>query len=496
MAWQDFKIVGAFNKERTAQFDAQDTVNWSILLDETGKKPVALQGTPGLKAAITLEDGTAPVRYMGVFNDIWYAVAGENVYTINSLLTPSLIGTINTDSGTVFMTVNNAGQVILVDGVDGWIYDPATGDFLEITATDFPSKPLGVVYQDDFFLVPDGETNIWYMSGPNDGFSWDVLDTATVRKYPGYLTGVAVLGPRVYFFKVNSTEVWFNQGLADFPFRRDNNLIFNTGCTAPGSIYQLEGYLYWLSNAASGEHTVMMTKGGMPTIISTQAVNNLISTFTNPDDVQAYSYKDSGHQYYVMSWTDDDTTLVFDQTIAEVAGLQHAWFRMATQPKRFKEDQPYSAKTRHWSSCYVNYNGVNYVGDYRKPVIYSMSLDHKDNDGEPIRRERVFRHMIQPTYQYQQVDAMRVDFRQGVGENVALPSLIAPQAYLALSANGGLSFVDEMPAPLGRVGQYTTRTQWRMLGIHEDFVGKVSIYADVAPIYMLGAALDVKNLRT
>ncbi len=495
MAWQDFKVVGAFNKERTGQLDAQDTVNWYILLDETGKKPTALQGTPGLKQEIVIEEGSAEVRYMGVFNGVWYALIGENFYSISSLLIPTFIASINTNIGTVFMALNNGGQIILVDGVDGWIYDIASGDFTEITDDDFPSQPLGVVYVDDYFLIPDGETNIWYLSAPNDGFSWDVLDTATVRKYPGYVTGVGVVGTRVFFFKVDSTEPWFNQGTADFPFRRDNNLIFNTGCTAPGSIYQMEGYLYWLSTSGSGESTVCMTKGGAPNIISTQAVNNMINNFTHPNDVQAYVYKMAGHQFYVMNWTTDDKTLVFDQTIAEVAGIQQAWFRMEMQPKRFKEGQPYSAKTRHWGSCHVFYNDVHYIGDYRKPVIYSMSLDYASNADEPIRRERVFRHLTQPTYQYQQVDAFRVDFRQGVGTSTNVAT-IAPQAYLSLSPNDGLSFVDEMPAPLGRIGEFKRRTEWRMLGICEDFVGKIAVYSDVSPIFMLGGAIDVKNLRT
>lgn len=495
MAWQDFKVVGPFNRERTPQFDAQDTVNWYVLLDETGKKPVALQGTPGLKQELVLQSGTDPVRWMGVFNGVWYALAGENFYSISSLFVPTIIGAINTNVGTVFATINNAGQIILIDGVDGWIYDTIGGGFTQITSPDFPGQPLGVVYVDDYFLIPSGETNIWYLSGPNDGNAWDVLDTATVRKYPGFLTGVGVVGTRTYFFKVDSTEVWFNQGLADFPFRRDNNLIFNTGCTAPGSIYSMEGYLYWLSNNASGESTVCMTQGGPPNIISTQAVNNVINNFANPNDVQAYIYKEAGHQFYVMSWTQDNETLVFDQTIAEVAGIQNAWFRMATQPYRAKEDQPYSAKTRHWSSCHIFYNDRHYVGDYRKPVIYSMSLGYGDNAGEPIRRERVCRHQIQPTYQYQQVDALRVDFRQGIGTSTN-PSTIAPQAYLSFSPNDGISFVDELPAPLGRIGELTRRTEWRMLGIHEDFLCKIAIYSDVSPIFMLGGAIDVKNLRT
>ncbi len=326
-----------------------------------------------------------------------------------------------------WIIAENAGQIIIIDGVDGWIYDTIGGGFTEITTPDFPTKPLGVVYADDYFLVPDGETNVWYLSAPNDGFSWDVSDTAAIRKYPGFNTGVGVVGSRVFFFKIDSTEPWLNLGQADFPFRRDNNLIFNTGCTAPGSIYQMEGYLYWLSNNISGQSNVMVTTGGTPQVISTQAINNLINGFTNPNDVQTYVYKESGHQFYVMSWTDDDKTLVFDQTIAEVAGLENAWFRMEMQPKIFKSGQPNSAKTRHWSSCHTFFNGVHYVGDYRKPVIYSMSLDYGDNDGEPIRRERVFKHFIQPTYQYQQVDALRADFRQGIGTSTNVAT-IAPQA--------------------------------------------------------------------
>lgn len=495
MAWQDFKIVGPFNKERTAQLDAQDTVNWYIILDETGKKPVALQGTPGLKQEIVLQSGTDPVRFMDVFNGVFYALAGTNFYSISSSLTPTLLGAISTSTGTVFATLNNAGQIIIVDGVNGWIYDTIGGSFTQITNPDFPSKPLGVVYVDDYFLIPDGETNIWYLSAPNDGFSWDVADTATVRKYPGFLTSVAVVGSRVYFYKIDSTELWMNLGLSDFPFRRDNNLVFNTGCIAVGSIYQMEGYLYWLSNNVSGESNVYMTQGGAPQVISTQAVNNLINNFEDPTDVQAYVYKEAGHQFYVMSWTTDDITLVFDQTIADAAGIQNAWFRMEMNPKKFQSGQPYSAKTRHWSSCHTFYNDVHYVGDYRKPVIYSMSLEYGDNAGEPIRRTRVFRHNIQSTYQYQQVDAMRADFRQGVGTSSG-KSTIAPQAYLALSENGGLSFTNEVSEPLGRIGEFNTRTQWRLLGIHEDFVGKVSIYSDVSPIFCLGGAIDVKLLKT
>lgn len=505
MAWQDFKVVGGFNSERTPQFDAQDTVNWHVLLDETGKKPVALQGTPGLRAEITLQAGTDAIRYMNVFNGVMYALAGANFYSISDLLVPTLIGEINTNSGAVFMALNNAGQIILIDGVDGWILDQGTGDFLQITSADFPSKPIGVVYQDDYFLVPDGETNRWFLSAPNDGFSWDPIDAANIRKYPGYITGVGVLGARVYFFKVDSTEVWFNQGLSDFPFRRDNNLVFNTGCTAIGSICSApssasaggtaEGYLYWLSNDSTGESNVMMTRGGTPTVVSTQAINNLINNFVNPNDVQAYCYKEAGHQFYVMNFTTDDYTLVFDQTIAEAVGIEQAWFRMATQPRKFKTGQTYSAKTRHWANCHTFYNDVHYVGDYRKSVIYSMSLNYGDNNGEPIRRERIFRHMIQPTYQLQQIDGLQIDFRQGVGTSTN-KATIAPQAYLAMSKNGGISFIDERPAPLGRIGEYSRRTRWRMLGLHRDFVGKIAIYSDVAPIYMLGGAIDVKNLRT
>src|SRR5580692_1581940 len=150
MAWEDFKVVGPFNKERTAQFDAQDTVNWSILLDETGKKPVALQGTPGLHQELVLQSGTAPVRYLNVFNDVMYVLAGTNFYSIDSNLTVVRRGTITTSVGTVFMDLNNAGQIMIADGVAGWIYDTIGGSFTQITDVNFPSLPLGVVYADDY----------------------------------------------------------------------------------------------------------------------------------------------------------------------------------------------------------------------------------------------------------------------------------------------------------------------------------------------------------
>jgi hypothetical protein len=125
-----------------------------------------------------------------------------------------------------------------------------------------------------------------------------------------------------------------------------------------------------------------------------------------------------------------------------------------------------------------------------------MSLSYGDNAGEPIKRERVFRHLALPTYKQIQINALELDFQSGIGDGQASYTSpdFTPQAYLSISRNGGKSYGPERPAPLGRQGKYKQRTIWRLLGAHRDFQAKVQIFSDVKPIYLLGGAIDIEGL--
>jgi len=488
--YSDFPVVGPYDTERTVDFNAEDTINWYALNNPRGKKPQALAGTPGLKAEFTVDISNRSVRQLIAYQDYLFIITGETVTYINQFNpTPVFLGNLVTLTGYVDFAINNAGQILLVDGVTGYIIDFAPLSLTQIADPDFPANPNSCEHLAGFFIVTVKNTILFYVSAPNDGTKWDSQDFAQVNTYGGNLTGCGVVNKRIFFFKESTTEVWYLSGDPDFPFRRDNNVIINDGCKTVASIQQEDGLLFWLSNDNNGFSSVLVSEGLQVKRVSWDSVDTKIRSFSQPEDLQCYIYKDDGHLFYVMNWTADNWTFVYDSTT-------DYWHRMEMLPRKFEPSSPLASKTRHISSCHAFYKRQHYVGDFRSNTVYTMSLAYGDNAGEPIKRERVFRHFSLPTYKQIQINALELDFQSGIGDGQVsyINPDFFPQAYLSVSRNGGKSYGPQRPAPLGRQGQYTERTVWRLLGTHRDFQAKVQIFSDVKPIYLLGGAIDAEGL--
>jgi hypothetical protein len=491
--WASFDAVGGFNKDRIPDFDPQDSLNWFVISNSQGKEKLALCGTPGIHLADTTQD-TFNIRAQFTYQDKMYVCAGNKVYkyTDTGTLSKAAIGELATFNGYVSIASNTAGQLIFVDGLDGYIYDTVTSSFSQITSPYFPVKPLNVVFLDSYFVIPWGDSTQFSISSPNDGLTWDAFDTAPIQAYSGNLVGVGVVNRRLFFFKTDSTEVWYNTGAADFPFRRDNNLIFNFGCISTSSIQSEHGYLFWLARDKDGIGSVMMTNGDQPTIISTEAVENQIRKFTAPADLRSFVYKDDSHIFYMMNWTTDDFTFGFDVVTSAQIGKEYAWHRRGIIPHKAITGQPNSAKTRNIANSHAFLNGKHYVGSYKEAKIYEQSLEFGDNYGEPILRERTFRHISQDNYRLQQLDGVQIDITNSPATVGDYPD---PAILLSVSRDGGTIFGNFRPAHMKKLGVYSVRTIWRLLGTSRDFVLKVRTSTTAKSIYMLGGAIDLKVLN-
>lgn len=487
MSWDNFDVIGGFNQERTPLFNCEDAVNWYVIQNSDGKKSQALARVPGLHLEKKLNTSSYYCRPNGIFSfeNGLFVVVGNSVYLLDTSLNINVIGSIATTTGYLSIDVNNSKQIIFVDGDNGYIYDTNSETFSSISDPDFPSNPEMVAFLDGYFVLIQGATNTFILSAPNDGTNWNFAGNpayASANAYPGVLIGLAVVNRRLFLFKETSTEVWYNAGASDFPFRRDNNSIFSFGCATKFSIAVGNGLLLWLSLDQNGNYSVMMSDGTNPQKVSNSSVENLISNFTNPIDLDCLIRKtEDGHLFYQMNWTTDDYTLVYDITT-------QIWHRMALIKKNPILDVPLSGKIRHLANSHTFFNGKHFVGSYNSTNIYSMSLDYSSNAGQPIVAERVFKHFSQSNYRGFQVDALQLDFQTGIGNESGI--YIAPGAYLSISKDGGISFGNEMRSPLGAQGRRYTRTRWWQLGTYYDFVAKVKVYANVSPLYLLGGAIN------
>lgn len=94
--------------------------------------PVPVFGTPGLRTFSRMPLSTGPIRGMHVMGDNLYVVSGKDLYVIygeDVRQAPALTSVDNTLIGTTTLgnfvsMADNGRQLMMVDGVVGWIYQP------------------------------------------------------------------------------------------------------------------------------------------------------------------------------------------------------------------------------------------------------------------------------------------------------------------------------------------------------------------------------------
>jgi len=463
-----FPLVGSFNEELPLEFDPQRLINMYNIYDKMGKKASAATKAPGLSELLTFEDGTKVRRIFKFTETDLYVVVSEYVYHVSALFGATLLGTITTDSGYVGMA-HNGNQVILVDGIKG--YTIISNVLAEITDPGFPPKPLDVTYQDTYFIVVQGESENWQISDSGDGTKWDALKNAVAFSEPDTLIGVRQLHRMLFLFGAESIEVWTNQGYRDFPFRRQNNMLLQYGCAAAGSIARGFDKLLWLANDENGVGSIMMTDGTSPVDITPRSVDLKIQEYENIEDCRSYMYKENGHIFYVLNFTTDDHTWVADLT---------------TKPIEWSERQMDDG-SRHIAETHDFFQRKHVVGAYNAPILYEMSKDYYDNEGENFICTRISQPWSDEAYRTIRIDSFEVDIKGGIGTETGTDKI--PQLFFSFSTDGGYTFRPIRQKSMGRIGNRTKRVIFRNLGTATEWVFKVQYYGKTE-FEIMGAALN------
>lgn len=472
-------FCGSFNTEIDAKIDSQNLVNMYLVKSSSGKSELSMVSMPGIKKVKTF-DSLNEVRNIYVTDEVFqftpamFVVVSNEIYQLDESLNETLIGTINTASGFISIS-NNVNQIIFVDGADGYIWDVSTSTFTTISSAGFPSLPVDVAFLDGYFVVPNGNSSQFNVSPLNDGLNWDALNFALMESEPDKIVAVAQIHRRLFFFGKKITEVWYNAGAADFPFRRDNNMLFQYGCLADGSIaiggVDEDKRMFWLAGDQNGVGSVMMSDGGMPEKISTAALDYEIQGYSNPSDAVGNAYKINGHTFYELSFNADNKTWIFDLTTKEWARGQEI------------------DGSRKRLNCHAYFNGRHYIGSHDSPNLYEMSEEYWDNDGDPMYLERITGHFADKSYRRVHIQRMYLDIVAGNG----LPTR-ETDAYnnvkVMISPNkDNKGFGNYRDAFMGRYGDRSHRCIFKRFGTARDWYFKMKIITK-SKIIILGAVLD------
>lgn len=468
-------FLGGIGPGRSVAAAPQRRINLYPEIIQSADLPpkVILHGTPGL--TLFCNNGANPTRGQHTLGDYTYQVTAGTFYQINNAGTATAKGTLNTTSGYVSMA-DNGTQIMLVDGTDGYVYTPGTDTWSGALGSPFSTYNSDtVIFADGYFAVNNPGSGRWYISALYDGTSWDVLDVATAESLPDNLATLIADNGQVWLLGDGSTEVWFNSGDADFPFRRIAGANIEWGIKAKRSIAKVDNRIAWLANPPGGGGAqVVINAGYNVDRISDHALESRIAQFSTVGDAVAYGYAEEGHYFYVLTFPTGNATFVWDAATKE-------WHERSSSPL---------AQGRHRGQTYTYFNGYHLVGDYASGKIYRLVNGVYDENGETLRAEvRV------------KVNGMRgrkvahkrlsVDLDTGVGLVSGQGS--DPQVMLSWSDDGGRTFGNEHWKKLGAIGEFGRRVRWSRLGSSRDRVYKIAITDPVQRTFK-GAELDAEEL--
>jgi hypothetical protein len=277
----------------------------------------------------------------------------------------------------------------------------------------------------------------------------------------------------------------------------------------------------FLSQSRDGLGAVMQVIGTQSIPISNRALDFQLSQYAALNQVAdciGFLIKENGLIFYRMNFTAANHTFVYNVTLSDPT---------QEEGKLWHEEEVLNGN-RHPAQTHAYFNGLNYVGHYALPILYTVDSQTYNNDGESIRRMRISKAIVPPGYQRMRIDRLQMDLLQGnvseimtaTGEldlgtengfliltesgdpieleqsNQINTTLQTPNVYLSISRDGGQTYGQIIIAPMGFLGQRTFRTVWRKLGTiprGQAFVTKTEFY-DQVPFILLGAAWDMAVL--
>lgn len=260
-------------------------------------------------------------------------VVDENVYLINIsfdqyqrkvIASQSiLIGTLQTFRGKVYIAENNKPQICISDGTSLYIYDTTQTPAFKVVTTSF--IPGYIDFHDTYFLCAasaDGfyspaANNTWRLSDSNNGLSWpdDAAHIGLLQTKPDNTQAVVRFpskGNLIFVFGSTVIEPWFDVGYQLFPYQRNTSFNIDYGCLNPATIASIDELVVWLGVNEKAGPVIMYSDGGMPKTITTDGIEYVLSNMQNPQDSEAFIYRQDGHIFYHINFYSDNLSLFYD----------------------------------------------------------------------------------------------------------------------------------------------------------------------------------------
>lgn len=233
---------------------------------------VALIVRPGLSAQDVL-DGL-PIRQThhekGAFGGDLFIVAGPKLFRKNWItkLVTQIAGTIQ-GTGQPSMTIVEVGGTPRLYITDGFLLQWTAGGPLAIIPTPDDIPMIWLDHIVSHVICVRNASRRFFWIEPGD-VTIDPLNFAEAERSSDHILNVNVVGDQVWFFKQETTEVWFPTGDLNAPFQRIKGRLFDRG------VWESTGLRVRDSIIVVGNDAVVYSVAAGPQRISTHGIEERI----------------------------------------------------------------------------------------------------------------------------------------------------------------------------------------------------------------------------
>lgn len=440
-------IVGSTKFARYPKISREITYNMMIS-DE------ALIPYPGYKKIKDILPGGSEGRAIyssSKFNHL-IVVIDNGVYSISSDYAIARVGTIDTSTGDVFISENNASQIMIAENTSKiYVFNYLSESF---TSVDVGFLAGAGTFIDGYILEPELDTHQWRLSALNNAlsFPFDAQHVGEMESKPDVVVACETLERQVFIFGKNVTEVWLDIPSSSllFPFQRQNSISIEYGCISPNSIASNFQMLVWLGANESSGPTILVSTGGKPHKIDTDGISFELERLKKPEDSYGFLFKKNGHIFYQITFPSDNVSYAYDFNEGKFFNVSDHLLNAHI-----------ARKISYFNSTYLFITSKD-GGLYEfSDAIYTYNETLDPAKAQTVPRVRITSPKRLPGADRFIVNNIALTIDQGYSNEDL-------DVHLSLSKDGGQSFGTIWSQQLKKMGKRPNKLNYRKLGAAND----------------------------
>lgn len=449
------------------------------------KSSIVCYGTPGLSFAFNASNPlNNPMRGMIGNDAAMYTVSGNQIHSLSKNGITLKMGTVGSSAGLVGMALNPT-QLMVVDGSQGYVFNPTTGA-VTLAPAAFPNGANTITYCNGFGVAELPGTNQFFVSALNDFTTWPGLSFAAAVQAIDGIEATDTLGGLLIIFSSGHLEFWQNQGSSPEPFVYIQNSASMIGLEAINSRVHAGDALLFLAHTgggsfqnSAGSFQIAKIKGYTVSIVSTTDVDNILQSMARTSTIQdctAFSYQIDEHVFAQFNFPTANRSLLIDVTTG-------FWSEVQTGITT-----GYAA--RHIANLGCQAFDTTYLSDFANGNIYTPDPTVYTDNGNTIVREVVTRCALEDFNTFR-ISQIYLDMQTGVG--LANPALQGYDPKVELSViRDNRSTGARRLFSLGKQGQSMTRVNSRRWGRARQASLQIR-QTDPVPFVITGGAMMVSS---